>query len=103
MHTQRFAQRLVALADTPEKVQAIVDTLAACVTTQQITRKDVIHLTQQLRALWPQKPQLRAPRVDILSDHQKYEFSPTQVLGMEVKDGDLLYKRTLGGDIDKLL
>lgn len=51
MHTQRFAQRLVALADTPEKVQAIVDTLAACVTTQQITRKDVIHLTQQLRAL----------------------------------------------------
>lgn len=103
MHIHKFAKRIATLAHTPEAVQTIVDALVAWFATQQVTRKDIVHLVQELRAMGVQKPQLRAPKADLLPQHEKYEFIATEAVWLEVIEWDMRYKRTFLWDVDKLL
>ncbi len=103
MHITKFTKRLCALATTDGAIDTIMTTLSAGVTSHRVTRKDLKQLVQHLEAMSTQKPKLRAPKADILPQSEKYDFIATDTLGIEIKEGDMLYRRTFVGDIDKLL
>lgn len=103
MHITKFTKRLCGLATTSEAIDAIMSTLSAGVASQRVTHKDLKQLVQHMGAMRAKKPQLRAPKADVLPHSEQYDFVATDALGMEVIEGDLLYRRTFIGDIDKLL
>ncbi len=80
MHITKFTKRLCALASTDGAIDTIMKTLSAGVASQRVTRKDLKQLVQHLGAMSVQKPQLRAPKADVLPHSEKYDFVATDTL-----------------------
>jgi hypothetical protein len=103
MHIKKFVDRLTAMASSPEAIDGILKELNAGIVSNRITHKDITNLKKQLKANEGGKPLLQATKKDVLPNNKEYEFTQSDQLGMQVKEGDLMYKRTFEGDVNKLL
>lgn len=68
-----------------------------------MNHKDVQALVKHIKQHISTKPTFKAPKQSVLQDHESFEFVQSDEVGLQVQDGDLMYKRTLDRDLNKLL
>ncbi len=103
MHTKKFVKRLTELATSEKDVEKIVDEIAKGLVANRITQKDLDAIAKQLHADTTTKATMKASKENILPEGANYDFQKSDTLGLQVEEGDRMYKRTFDGDVNKVL
>ncbi len=103
MHKKKFIDRLKWLATSPQAADLIAEQLTKEIVAGHLNHKDAMDLLRWLKESMAQKPQLKAKNKKIIEHANEYEFVESDDIGLQVKDWDKMYKRTLDWDINKLL